>query len=160
MFFFQICIPYSTFERSNFTFAIPYSTFEGSIFRICIPYSTFDTSIFHLLLRKIPIWPLETRGQPCTEFYHFLIKKVLFSKSPYYSQVCALANLRLVFFADDFLEFEASGWDADFLHCSGGILWPWIGRAPVWKVVFYNGPSTFLPHFGSGTIVKSHFRGR
>ena len=55
MFFFQICIPYSTFERSFFTFAIPYSTFEGSIFRICIPYSTFDTSIFHLLLRKIPI---------------------------------------------------------------------------------------------------------
>ena len=39
---------------------------------------------------------------------------MLFSKSPYYSQVCALANLRLVFFADDFLEFEASGRDADF----------------------------------------------
>ena len=72
-------------------------------------------------LRKIPKSPFETRGQPCTDFYYFLIGKVLFSKSPHYSQVCALANLRLVFFALDFLEFEASGWDADFLHCNGGI---------------------------------------
>ena len=46
---------------------------------------------------------------------------MLFSKSPYYSQVCALANLRLVFFADDFLEFEASGWDADFLDIKAPI---------------------------------------
>ena len=65
-------------------------------------------------LRKIPKSPFETRGQPCTDFYHFLIEKVFISKAPHYSQVCALANLRLVFFADDFLEFEVSGRDADF----------------------------------------------
>ena len=68
-------------------------------------------------------WAGERAGAPI-DFYHFLIEKVFFSKSPNYSQVCALANLRLVFFALDFLEFEASGWDADFLHCNGEILWP------------------------------------
>ena len=62
-------------------------------------------------------------GQLCNVFVSFLILKVIDSKSLHYSQGCALANLRLVFFADDFLEFEASGWDADFLYCKAGIFW-------------------------------------
>ena len=49
-------------------------------------------------------------------FFIIFYQKGVCSKSQHYSQVCVLANLRLVFFADDFLEFEASGWDADFLH--------------------------------------------
>ena len=55
-----------------------------------------------------------------SDLVQFLMKNV-FSKSMLARQGCALANLRLVFFADDFLEFEASGWDADFLDIKEAI---------------------------------------
>ena len=82
-------------------------------FRLCI----CERSLFGL--SKIQKYALETRGRLCNVFVSSLIKRVFVSESLHYSQGCALANLRLVFFADDFLEFEASGWDADFLYIRG-----------------------------------------